>query len=199
MNTQDLDLMEKTLSAYSLLHVDEYFSRVQNEGLTEHGFARLTANIGILIAHGRKRDLLERFLDMMDFCCKEMPRVKAANDFTVKEIIFCIQALEKACDVVTPECLTRWRQAFADLDREKCYTCFARKPYDKVYNWAAFTCVSEWMRMVDRIAPADMEFIDTQIASQLQWLDENGMYQDPGNPVVYDLVPRGLFVLLLHF
>ncbi|MBQ7393105.1 MAG: hypothetical protein IJV89_01980 [Lentisphaeria bacterium] len=199
MNTQYLDLMEKTLSAYSDQHVLDYFARVQQEGLTEHGFARLTANIGILISHGRRRDLMETFLQMMDFCCRNMPHVKAANDFTVKEIIFCIRALEAAGEVVPPGKIAEWRQAFADLDREKCYTCFARKPDDEVYNWAAFTCVSEWMRFVDRIAPADMDFMDTQIASQLQWLDENGMYQDPHNPMVYDLVPRGLFCILLHF
>ena len=199
MNTQYLDLMEKSLSAYSVQHVDDYFARVQQEGLTEHGFARLTANIGILISYGRRGDLLERFLQMMDFCCKEMPRVKAANDFTVKEIIFCIQALEAAGNVVVPERLDQWRQEFSRIEPDTCYTCIARTPEDKVYNWAAFTCVSEWMRFVSGIAPADMDFIDTQIASQLQWLDENGMYQDPGNPVVYDLVPRGLFVLLLHF
>ena len=56
MNTQYLDLMEKSLSAYSVQHVDDYFARVQHEGLTEHGFARLTANIGILISHGSRRN-----------------------------------------------------------------------------------------------------------------------------------------------
>ncbi len=199
MNTQYLDLMEQTLSAYSNQHVDDYFARVQQEGLTEHGFARLTANIGILISYGRRCDLLERFLQMMDFCCDNMPTVKAANDFTIKEIIFCIQALEKAGKPVPAERLNRWRKSLAGIVPEQCYTCIAKTPEDKVYNWAAFTCVSEWMRFVAGIAPADMDFIDTQIASQLQWLDENGMYQDPANPVVYDLVPRGLFAILLHF
>lgn len=199
MNTQYLDLMEQTLSAYSVQHVDEYFARVQREGLTEHGFARLTANIGILIANGRRPDLLDRFLAMMDFCCETMPVVKAANDFTVKEIIFCILALEAAGNAVPQERLAKWRQDFSTIQPEQCYTCIAHSPEDKVYNWAAFTCVSEWIRAVSGISAADMDFIDTQIASQLQWLDENGMYQDPNNPMVYDLVPRGLFALLLHF
>ncbi|MBO5689773.1 MAG: hypothetical protein J6S73_07550 [Lentisphaeria bacterium] len=199
MNTQYLDLMEQTLSAYSVQHVDEYFRRVQLDGLTEHGFARLTANIGILIANGRRPDLLDRFLAMMDFCCETMPVVKAANDFTVKEIIFSILALEAAGNAVPQERLAKWRQDFSTIQPEQCYTCIAHSPEDKVYNWAAFTCVSEWMRAFSGNSAVDMDFIDTQIASQLQWLDENGMYQDPNNPMVYDLVPRGLFAMLLHF
>ena len=89
-----LELMELSLSAYSKAHILRFFSDVKQKGLTEHGFPRLTANIGILIAHGRRKDLLPIFLEMMDFCCANMPTVKAANDFTVKEIIFCISSFK---------------------------------------------------------------------------------------------------------
>ena len=46
------------------------------------------------------------------------------------------------------------------------------------------------------------EFIDIQLASQLQWIDGNGMYMDNSKsdvhqPIMYDLVARGLFSLLL--
>ena len=61
MNKRYLDLMEKTLTAYSDEHIINYFGRVRSEGLTEHGFPRLTANIGILIANGRRHDLLPIF------------------------------------------------------------------------------------------------------------------------------------------
>jgi hypothetical protein len=43
------------------------------------------------------------------------------------------------------------------------------------------------------------DFVDVQIASQLQWLDDNGMYRDPNEPMQYDSVTRGLFAVLLHF
>ena len=48
-----LDLIEKTLSAYTTAHIDRYFDDVKRDGLKEHGFPRLTANIGILIANNR--------------------------------------------------------------------------------------------------------------------------------------------------
>ena len=58
MKKQYFDLMEQVLSAYTDEHIVRYFEDVKNNGLREHGFARLTSNIGILIAHGRRRDLL---------------------------------------------------------------------------------------------------------------------------------------------
>ena len=57
MKKRYLDLMETALSAYADAHILRYFNEVKEKGLTEHGFPRLTANIGILIAHGRRADL----------------------------------------------------------------------------------------------------------------------------------------------
>ena len=47
------------------------------------------------------------------------------------------------------------------------------------------------------------DFLELQLTQQLQWMDENGMYcdkkdSDTYQPIMYDLVPRGLFALLLH-
>ena len=58
------ELMKKTLSAYSDEHIKRYFNTVKKEGLTEHGFPRLTANIGILISKGIREDLLPLFTEM---------------------------------------------------------------------------------------------------------------------------------------
>ena len=95
MKEKYLELMSKALSAYSDEHIREYFDRVKVEGLTEHGFPRLTVNIGVLIAHGYRTDLIPLFIKMMDFCCEQIPKVKAANDFSVREIAFCLLELER--------------------------------------------------------------------------------------------------------
>ena len=68
MKERYLDLMEKSLSAYTDEHIDGYFDSVKENGLTEHGFARLTSNMGILISHGRREDLISRFVPLVDFC-----------------------------------------------------------------------------------------------------------------------------------
>lgn len=200
MKDKYIDLMEKSLSAYSDAHILRYFHDVKTNGLTEHGFPRLTANIGILIAHGRRHDLLQVFLEMMEFCCKTIPAVKAANDFSVREIVCCLQEIEGS-HVLPQEETQRWRGYLATIEPTSCYDKFATSLTDSVRNWALFTAVSEYFRLNAGIG-GSMEFIELQLGQQLQWIDENGMYRDNTKyehrqPVVYDLVPRGLFALLL--
>lgn len=197
MNERYLDLMDKTLDAYSTAHIERYFDDVRRGGLREHGFPRLTANMGILIAHSRRLDLKPLFLDMMDFCCSTIPHVHAANEFSVREIIFCIIELERA-GAVEPERIAAWKADLATIDPFTCYDKIAHKPEDKVHNWACFALVSEWMRQYIGLCDAT-EFVGIQLPTQLCRIEENGMYRDPHNPMVYDLVPRGLLSLLLHF
>ena len=202
MKERYIALMAKTLTAYTDGHIRDYFARVKAEGLTEHGFPRLTSNIGILISHGIRKDLYPLFSEMMDFCCAEIPRVKAANDFSVREIISCLLELEKTESAPT-EKLNEWKDALRSIRPEDCYTVYAKAPNDPVRNWALFTAVSEHMRRYAGLGACE-EFIEIQIASQLQWIDENGMYMDHTGtevhqPIVYDMVPRGLFSMLLSF
>lgn len=197
MKEKYISLMDKTLSAYTEEHIVRYFDDVKRDGLKEHGFPRLTANMGILIAHGYRKELKPLFIEMMDFCCENVPCVKAANDFSVKELIFCIMALEEKGGVDKSK-TDYWRACLKTIEVQRCYNVYAKTPTDKVYNWALFTAVSEYMRQYIGLCDAT-EFVDLQIPTQLQWLDENCMYKDPNNPIVYDLVPRGLFAVLLHF
>lgn len=193
-----IDLMEKILSAYSTEHIDTYFAQVKQKGLTEHGFPRLTANIGILIAHGRRTDLKDRFTEMMDLCCRQIPRVRAANEFSVKEIIFCLDELGKSKCFPT-EKLDEWKNNLRSIDPAACYSKCARKPEDNVHNWAAFGMVSEYMRKKAGLtSKSNDEFIDLQAYSQLRHLDSNQMYRDPACPPVYEIATRGLFAQLLH-
>ncbi|MBO5736916.1 MAG: hypothetical protein J6S04_03810 [Clostridia bacterium] len=200
MRKEYLDLMEKTLAAYSDEHIFHYFDKVQKEGLTEHGFPRLTSNIGILIAKGRRSDLLPIFLEMMEYCCKMIPKVQAANDFSVREMLSCINELEKS-NVVPHNDIARWKSYLAEIVPTECYSVYASTPTEKPNNWALFTCVSEYFRQSKGLCQSDA-FIDMQLASQLQRFDENGMYKDNEadiyHPMAYDLVSRTLLSLLLY-
>jgi hypothetical protein len=142
---------------------------------------------------------------MMDFCTEVIPTMDmsrgtcANNDFTVREVLCCIRELE-IHGAAQKETLDLWKKRLSTINPETCYRVVAKTPEDKVKNWALFTGVSEYFRYSAGIG-GSMEFIDRQVASQLQWLDENDMYMDgrgeTHHPFVYDLVPRGLFVLLL--
>ena len=198
MRTRYLCIMEKSLSAYADTHIRRYLGEVKREGLTEHGFPRLTSNIGILMAHGIRTDLSELFCEMMETCCTQIPKVKAANDFSVREVISCLGELERA-GLFTAD-LSRWKGCLAEIDPLTCYNVYAKSPDSGVRNWALFSAVSEFYRQ--RMGLCDStSFIDLQIEVQLKWLDENGMYCDAGGhahqPIMYDHVSRGLFALLL--
>ena len=195
-----IELMAQTLSAYSREHIERYFDEVKTEGLTEHGFPRLTSNIGILLSHGRCPELKSLFLEMMDFCCTEIPRVRAANDFSVREVVCCIRECETA-GIVDSERIKFWKSELAKIDPYTCYNVYATSAESDVKNWALFTGVSEFYRLSAGIG-GDIEFIETQSASQFKWIDDCGMYMDARgdihHPMVYDLVARGLFVMLLN-
>jgi hypothetical protein len=192
--------MEKALSAYTPEHIEAYFETVKRNGLTEHGFPRLVANIGILIANGKSMRLKPLFLEMMELCCISIPKVKAANNFSVREIVSCIAELEKSGEVDS-EAIERWKSYLANINYRQCYELTASSPDDKVKNWALFAAVSEFFRKKMGLGGSD-EWIETQLATQLQWLDENGMYMDAEgdvhHPIMYDIVARGLFALLLR-
>ncbi len=81
MKSDYIDIIEKALSAYTPQHIRDYIDEVKQHGLTEHGFPRLGVNIGILIAYGRRTDLTNAFIEIMDICCADIPTRKAADIF----------------------------------------------------------------------------------------------------------------------
>lgn len=91
MKEKYIDLIEKAMDAYTAEHIKKYCESTFFCGITEHGFPRLTSNLGILISHGRKMEYKDILKKMMDFCCKEIPTaliknpgIGVGNDFSVK-------------------------------------------------------------------------------------------------------------------
>lgn len=199
MKAKYIEIIEKALSAYSNERIEAYIKEVSENGLKEHGFPRLAANIGILLAHSRRTELINTFIKMMDICCNEMPTKKAANDFTVKEICFCIAELKKnPVDGISSRMIDNWIEKLSHFVPELHYNVVANYKGEKQGNWAAFAAASEYMRMLTCNTKTE-EFIERQISSQMMSFDENGMYKDPNNPVVYDYTTRNQLVLPLFF
>lgn len=200
MREKYIDLMEKALSAYTTEHIVRYFDEVRRDGLSEHGFPRLTVNIGILIAHGRRVELLPLFLEMMELVCHSIPRVRAANNFSVREVVSCLLEIEKS-GVVARDIVDRWKSYLKAIDPGACYEICAKTVDDRVKNWAIFAAVSELYRKNAGLG-GDDGWIDIQLGAQLRWIDENGMYMDGEgdvrHPIMYDIVSRGLFAMLLN-
>ena len=198
-----IDLIERVLEAYTTDHIRRYTDSVKQNGIEEHGFPRLTANIGILIAHGKKTELKADFEEMMDICCNTMADVKekngnrVGNDFSVKEIVFCLLEIEKS-GVFEKEVTDRWRAGLARIEPMSTYSVIAEVPPKRIGNWAAFAAASEQARRYAGIGSEDF-FINNQIESQLFSFDENGMYRDPNEPMVYDFVTRLQLAVALFF
>jgi len=188
-----LDMMEQVVSAYSQEQIEAYIERVRETGITEHGFPRLGANLGILIAHGKMQDRKPYFLQIMELCCEQIPNPPVlvngmGNDFSVRELVLCLLELEKS-DVVPAQDIQRWKESLAKIEPYKTYNVLPSVPPTAIGNWVAFNAVSEQARVFAGLAHTE-DYIENAVESQLFSFEESGMYRDPNEPMVYDLVTR---------
>ena len=196
-----LDFMEAAVNAYSDERLVSYQAESERDGVQEHGFARLAANLAILVANGRlaaKRDLAQKMMDVAcrDACKGPMPPKSGGNEFSVKELSIALEEVEKR-KTFPSSLVGRWREALASVDAERCYS-YGKLEVNKTraYNWVVFACASEQAR-IRRGLGGDVGFVEKYTADQLRWFDSAGMYRDPGQPIVYDIVTRLQFAQML--
>lgn len=200
MKKDYLDIIEKCLNTYDEDRIDAFIESVEKDGLTEHGFPRLGVNIGTLMANGRCFEYMDVFCKIMDLYCLWFPRVtdecdKAGNEFAVREIC-CVLMDLRGKGVIEDSRLDGWKALIGELDPWQNYYKVVRDPMVPENNWALFAAVSEYLRA--KYCNKDtMDFVDRQLGNQVLALDENGMFKDPHNPILYDYMARTLFMSLL--
>ena len=199
-----IDIMQKSVEAYSDSALVAYIEKVEKEGIKEHGFARLTANIGILLSQGRITEKRETFVRMMDICANQMPVAlknnngkSVGNDFSVKEISCCLYELERN-NTFSPDQMRNWKESIRSMRAEDIYTVQPTLPSDKAYNWCVYGSASECARLMTGLG-GDRLYADRYLDDQLRYFDGNGMYKDPDQPIVYDIVTRLQFMAALDF
>ncbi len=200
-----LDIVEMAVDAYSPEHIASYLKDIREKGIEEHGFPRLAANLGLLIAAGRRTspDDKATFKAMMDECCEQMATAKkrnggrVGNDFTVKEVILCLYEVERA-HIFPKETTDAWRAGIARCVPKSTYSCIPRLDDPVAHNWAIFAGASEQLRCHAGLG-GDPAFVERQFAGQLRFFDSNGMYKDPNQPLVYDGVTRLQLMLALRY
>ncbi len=202
-----VDLVEIAVSAYSPERVAAYVEQVNREGITEHGFARLTANLAFAVAHGRLTDRVEQLGRMMDLCAREQPIAQRRNgatrsghlavgaEFAVKELAFALTALERA-KVFPKERTDSWRAAYRPMVANDVYTVKPTPGDATARNWVIFGLASEQARIEAGLG-GDAAWVERYAKDQLRFFDANGMYRDPGCPAFYDLVPRLQYAVAL--
>lgn len=204
-----LDIMEKAVLAYTPEEIMEYTANVDQKGIKEHGFGRLTSNMGIIISHGRQPQLKDQFIKMMDICVREMPiaitrqanlpkneRSAPGNEFAVKEIVCCILECE-ASGLFPQEKIQAWRKGLTSMKVKNIYRAH-KLGSARADNWGVFATASECARAMAGIG-GDLEWADAFITDQQRWFDVNGMYKDPNQPITYDFVTRMQFMAALNF
>lgn len=200
-----IDIMEKALGAYSEKRLSEIVDNAEKNGVCEHGFFRITSVMGILISKGRRKELMPLFLRAMDVSCEALWKTdmtieenkSVGIDFAVKEIVFAYIEVEKS-GIVKRERIEKWFDGIKKVDWRKNYSSVAKSETDPVNNWGMYNAAGEYMK--EYIGAANAEgYLDVQLASQLLAVDENGMYRDPGCPMLYDLASRTQFAVMLHF
>lgn len=198
-----ISIIDRVFDAYSNQRIIDYIENVKQNGISEHGFPRLTAILGILIAHGKRLHLKDTFCEMMSICCNQFPYIKkkngrhVGNDFSVKEVTSCLLEIEKS-EVFDRDTTDAWRKGLAEINPYETYSEIAPVPPVRIGNWAAFAAASEQARIYAGIGN-ESAFVENQILSQLFSFDENGMYRDPNEPMVYDFVTRLQLALALYF
>lgn len=200
-----LDIIQTCVDAYTPERIADYVERVDREGIKEHGFARLASNIGILLANGRALDRKDLFIKMMDLCVRDIPKpvavnskVSPGNDFTVKEVSCCLYELERSENCIPKSKVEYWKKALTRMRAEDIYTEQPSIPTDKAYNWSVYGSASECARIMAGIG-GDRAYADRYFADQLKYFDKNGMFKDPNQPMVYDIVTRLQFMAALDF
>ena len=198
-----LDVMEQAVRAYSDGHVARYLAEAERNGVQEHGFPRLAANLGVLIANGRMADRRGVFARMMTVACRDaakgkMPPKSGGNDFSVKELAIALHALE-VTKVFPQETTDAWRSDLRRVEATRCYSVVPEVGnVQRGFNWCVFGSASEQARLAYGLG-GDPAFVERYVADQIRWFDANGMYRDPHEPAVYDLVTRLQFAAILRY
>jgi hypothetical protein len=193
-----LDLIELAFNGYDL----PAFHQASVEAETGHipdvqAYSRVTSITGILLANRRIPEHLQLWKSMMTACCEDLHchQGNLMVDFAVKEVMLSYFAMKEGVDRETS---TKWLGALQQIEpyRNYYYTNQTVTDKEKLHNINIYNMVGEYFR--ERAGLTDTTaYFETHWPHQLTLFDENGMYRDPGNPILYDLTTRCQIQLLL--
>lgn len=191
-----LDVMESAFLAYS---DDQLVGRRKLDGsyLELHSYARLANVLACLLGAGRMRERLELGIKMLTDCCREVAAMKKDinADFAVKEIMLAIRWLKP---VAEPDTVRQWLELMRSIGPYSHYKCTLLDPADKyhLFNINIYSMVGEYLREAEGLTDTT-DYFASHWPGQLVHFDENGMYKDPGCPMLYDVTTRCQIQLML--
>jgi len=165
--------------------------------------SRFACPAAILIRERNRRDFLPPAIRAFDQVTNGILKNAAEGgefppgvlDLTMKEIVTAYDILREYTDAARSE---KWRKAIAAIDAEKTYVSGkVLKDGGRLNNYGVSACVGEWMRIRHGMADT-RDYVDQYLELELAHFTEMGMYRDPGDPILYDLMVRQNLAELMH-
>lgn len=184
-----LDMMELAVEAYPKEELEERAKEYELKPVADiQAYSRITSILGILIANGRKQDYRPLWEKMMDACCRDIIKdgQDAKPDFSVKELMLVYKAMK---DFVDEEKRAQWLKGLRAIDRDKLYEVTYQKHGETIHNINIYNMAGEFLRETEGLTDTAAYF-DVHWPIQFKKFDQNCMYQDPGQPMLYDLATR---------
>lgn len=192
-----LDMMEVAVNAYKK---EELELRVHQQELIPiqdiQAFSRITSAIGILLAHGRISEYNTLWEKMMDQCCRDIgnEREDQMADFALKEIMLVFKAMG---DKVTSSKKAEWAEKLKEFNPYVAYQLTLEKTkVSDLHNILIYNLAGEYLRETEGFVDTT-DYFERHWPTQFERFDENGMYADPGAPILYDLTTRVQMQLIL--
>lgn len=193
-----LDLMEGSIQEYGLEQADKSWG-TDPQGRPEdlQTYCRVVSVVAGLMAGGRKLELFPLWESMMDTGCRELPRTTGNQmaDFSTKELLLAYKAMKPH---VSAEQSVRWKNELAHIEPavNYVYTLASVSRPEQLHNINIYNMAGEYLRETEGMTSA-AGYLAEHWPVQLRKFDGNGMYMDPGCPLLYDLAARCHIQLIL--
>lgn len=196
-----LDILQMTWEAYGPERVRRRINIDGRSTMDLHAYSRILTVLSCLIHGGRMVGLADLWKRMMSECCREIAAMRGRNeaDYAIREIMLSLKLMK--------ETLPDWEEAKAEwygelgaIDPYAQYNYLLRDGGDpaQLHNVNVYNMVGEYLRETEGLTDTAAYFAK-HWPIQLTRFDENGMYRDPGCPILYDLTTRCQIQLLLEF
>lgn len=194
-----LDMMELAVNAYKKEELELRVHQQEQVPIYDiQAFSRITSVIGLLLSHGRIGEYNSLWIKMMDQCCRDIgnERNDQMTDFAMKEIMLVYKAMK---DKVSPSRKAQWARKLKEFNPYTAYTLTIEKTKaPELHNILVYNLAGEYLRETEGFVDTT-DYFGRHWPTQFKRFDENGMYMDPGAPILYDLTTRVHMQLILGY
>ena len=194
-----LNVLETTLNAFSEQELLKMTEDAEKKGIEDYQtIARIICVMAVLMSRGRMLQYRAMWDRMMDVACT-VPCTMSNNsllDFGIKDIMTAFFEMEK---FAKPEQLEIWRNGLKKINPYKQYSCVQTAESPIQHNINVYNISGEMLRGLKQLCDPS-KYIAEQLPYHLQnCFDENGMYDDGPQPMLYDLATRTQIQIALQY